>query len=729
MSENFFEESRILGIPTRISRIFELANNLWWSWHEEGRQVFRALDYSLWRTSGHNPVKQLRTIKTQKLEEAARDPTFLELYDDVMAKFDEEMTKPHDWCGQAKVNRPYGQIAYFSAEYAIHNSLPIYAGGLGVLAGDICKECSDRGLPLVAVGFMYPQGYFRQRISPEGDQQEDYTQLNFDEAPITPCAWPYGCGPLIPIQLADRQLYVKVWQVRVGLVNLYLLDTNVDENNPADRALSARLYTANQEERLRQLIVLGVGGVRVLRELKLNPVVWHANEDHTAFMMLERLRLERVNGASLEKAIQTVRQSTIFTTHTPVPAGHHVFSVTLMEQYARNFWESLNIDRETFLRLGQSVDLPSDKFNLTAFAFRLSSNANAVSKLHGKVTRHMWHVLWPDKKDDEVPILSITNGVHLPSWQAPEITELCEKHVNPELQEKQESQEFWKCTDKIPDDELWHEKQKLKARLIVAIQDRAMKRWNQDSISPQQVIAMGSLLDPYALTIGFARRFTEYKRPYLLLSDRERLKRILTDPEKPVQLIFAGKSHPADYASKQLLKQVYQVAMDRRFQGRVVFVEDYDLNLARELVRGVDVWLNMPRRLQEASGTSGMKASMNGGINFSVRDGWWAEGYNGKNGWAIGELQSDSPQDEDQKDADSIYRQLENEIIPLYYERDRMGVPHRWIGIVKEAIKTVAPTFSACRMMREYAQQMYLPAASQNSQNNGLEGKNVGTTG
>ena len=727
MSENFFEESRILNIPTRISRIFELANNLWWSWHEEGRQVFRALDYSLWRTSGHNPVKQLRTIKTQKLEDAARDPTFLELYDDVMAKFDEEMTKPHDWCGQAKVNRPYGQIAYFSAEYAIHNSLPIYAGGLGVLAGDICKESSDRGLPLVAVGFMYPQGYFRQRISPEGDQQEDYVQLNFDEAPIAPCAWPYGCGPLIPIQLADRQLYVKVWQVRVGLVNLYLLDTNVDENNPDDRALSARLYTADQEERLRQLIVLGVGGVRVLRELRLNPVVWHSNEDHTAFMMLERLRLERANGASWEAAIQTVRNNTVFTTHTPVPAGHHVFNLQLMEKYSRNFWESLNIDKDTFLKLGQSSGLPSDKFNLTALAFRLSSKANAVSKLHRTVTQRMWHVLWPDKNEEEVPILAVTNGAHLPTWQAPEITQLCQKYANPDLSEKQESAEFWKCTDKIPDDELWREKQKLKSRLIVAIQDRAMKRWNQGAITPQQVIAMGSLLDPYALTIGFARRFTEYKRPYLLLSDRDRLKRILTNPERPVQLIFAGKSHPADYASKQLLKQVYQVAMDRRFQGRIVFVEDYDLSLARELVRGVDIWLNMPRRLQEASGTSGMKASMNGAINFSVLDGWWAEGYNGKNGWAIGELQSDRPDEEDRKDADSIYKQLEDDIIPMYYERDRMGIPHRWIGIVKEAIKTVAPNFSACRMMKEYTQQMYLPAASQSNQNNG-EGSNFGKT-
>jgi glycogen phosphorylase len=723
MSENLFQETQ-LKIPTRISRIPELANNLWWSWHEEGRQVFRSLDYALWRTSGHNPVKQLRSINIQKLEDAARDPTFLELYDAVMTKFDEEMTKAHDWCGQTNLQKPEGPIAYFSAEYAIHNSLPIYAGGLGVLAGDICKECSDRGLPLVAVGFMYPQGYFRQRISPEGDQQEDYTQLDFDDAPISACAWPYGCGPLVPLQLGDRQLYLKVWQVRVGRVNLYLLDTNVEENNPADRSLSARLYTADQEERLRQLIVLGVGGVRVLRELKIEPTVWHANEDHTAFMMLERLRIERANGTSLEEAIQKVRSCTIFTTHTPVPAGHHVFHLQLMERYARNFWESLGIDKETFLKLGQPSGAP-DKFNLTAFAFRLSSRSNAVSKLHGKVTRGLWHILWPNINEDEVPILSITNGVHLPSWQAPEIKALCKKYVSSEMLEKQDNESKWKCAGKIPDQELWQERQKLKARLILTIQDRAMRRWTQDSITTQQIISMGSLLDPYALTIGFARRFAEYKRPYLLLSDVERLKRIITNPERPVQIIFAGKSHPADYLSKQLLKRVYQATTDRRFQGRLVFVEDYDLNLARELVRGVDVWLNTPRRLQEASGTSGMKASTNGVINLSVRDGWWAEAFNGKNGWAIGDLQADIPEEEDRKDTESLYRLIENDIVPLYYERDRVGIPHRWMGIVKEAIKTITPEYSACRMMREYTQQMYLPATMQQQKSEVLEGEIV----
>jgi starch phosphorylase len=702
------EESTRHQLPRRINRLNDFAKNLWWSWNEEGRQLFRSLDYGLWRTSGHNPVKQLNNMSEEKLETAARDPAFLELYDSVMTKFDGDMLKSPDWCTKTDISLPEAPIAYFSAEYALHNSLPIYAGGLGVLAGDICKESSDRGLPLVAVGFMYPQGYFRQRISDEGDQQEDYVQLDFNEAPISPCAWPFGCGPLIHIELGNRRIFLKVWEVKVGRVNLYLLDTNIEENSIEDRNLSARLYTADQEERLRQLIVLGVGGVQALKELQINPIVWHANEDHTAFMMLERLKMEKAKGLSFEQALENVKKNTIFTTHTPVPAGHHVFNVQLLDRYARNLWEPLNIDKNAFLALGQFPGLEPDKFNLTAFAFRLSIYANAVSKLHGEVTRRMWQVLWPQKPISEIPIFSVTNGVHVPSWQAPEIRELCMKYTPAQFLNHPDIEEYWNCLDYIPNELLWQVRQTLKSRLILTIQDRAQRRWSKGTVAPQQLTAMGTLLDPYALTITFARRFTQYKRPYLLFSNIQRLKKILTNPEKPVQLIFAGKSHPADYASKQLLKQVYQASLDRGFEGRIAFIEDYDLNLARELVRGVDVWLNMPRRLQEASGTSGMKAALNGTINLSVLDGWWAEAYNGKNGWAIGDFQTRS-EDEDERDADSLYNLLENEITKRYYERDRAGIPHRWINTIKESIKTIAPAFSACRMMRQYAQQMYLP--------------------
>jgi starch phosphorylase len=626
-----------------------------------------------------------------------------------MARLDIEMSRESDWCDGTELGKPHGRIAYFSAEFAIHNSLPIYAGGLGVLAGDICKEASDRGLPLVGIGFMYPQGYFHQHISVEGEQQEVYRQLDFQNAPISPCAWPYGCGPLIPVQLADRTIYVKVWQVRVGRTNLYLLDTNVEENVPQDRQLSARLYTADQEERLCQLYILGVGGVRMLRELQITPTVWHANEDHTAFMMFERLREEISKGTPYETAIEKVRKNTVFTTHTPVPAGHHVFPTFLLDRYAKNLWESLRIDKETFLSMGQYNGISPDKFNLTAFALRLASSSNSVSKLHGIVTRKMWQILWPEKNEEETPILSITNGVHLPSWQAPEIIHLCQKYLGSEMLRKQANEEYWNCLTDISDQELWQVHQTLKTRLINAIQERIQARWTEEAVTSQQVVAMGSMLDPYALTIAFARRFAEYKRPYLLLSDIERLKKIVIDDLHPVQIIFAGKSHPADYQSKQLLKQVHNLAMDRSFQGRIAFVEDYDLTLARDLVRGVDVWLNTPRRLQEACGTSGMKASLNGVLNLSVRDGWWDEGYNGKNGWSIDEFKSGTPQEQDKVDAENIYRLLENEIVPLYYDRDRFGVPHRWIKTAKEAIRTIAPLFNACHMMKEYTQNMYLP--------------------
>ncbi|HII85689.1 TPA: glycosyltransferase family 1 protein [Candidatus Bathyarchaeota archaeon] len=703
-------------IPKRIERLHELSNNLWWSWDEDGRQVFRSLDYELWRNSGQNPVKQLAEISRDRIEAAAADPAFLELYDSAIAKFDSYMLSKGTWCDQRHPEKFEGKIAYFSAEYAIHNSLPIYAGGLGVLAGDICKEASDIGLPLVSMGFMYPQGYFKQRISAQGEQQEVYTQLDFGEAPISPCAWPEACGPLVPVQLAERQLYVQVWLVHIGRVDLYLLDTNVPENKPEDRTLSARLYTADPEERISQLITLGIGGVRALRELRINPTVWHANEDHTAFMILERLREERKKGLPLDSAIENVRRSTIFTTHTPVQAGHHIFPHSLMDRYLHSFWESANIDRDIFLKLGQYEGMEPDKFSLTAFALRLSIQSNAVSRLHGGVARKMWQMIWPSQEEN--PISYITNGVHLPSWQAPEIADLCEKQMGKDWRQRQTESEFWNCVVSIPDEQFWELRQKMKNRLLLAIQDRAQKRWMENSVTTQQVLAMGSLLDPYALTIAFSRRFTEYKRPYLILSNPERLKKIVTNPLRPVQIIFAGKSHPADYQSKQLLKHVYQLAMDRGFQGRIAFLEDYDMLLARELVRGADVWLNNPRRLQEACGTSGMKASMNGVINLSVRDGWWDEAYNGYNGWAIDSFQGGSTAEEDKSDAESLYHLLENRIIPLYYTRDRKGIPHQWIKIAKEAIRTISPTYNACRMMREYTERMYKPAADASRSNN-----------
>ncbi len=717
MFKNLSRRFALCTLPKRIERLGELAYNLWWSWHEEGRQVFRSLDYGLWRTSGHNPVKQLRDIEIEKLELAAQDLAFLELYDSVMMKFDADMSKGCDWGEQANSQRHLGRIAYFSAEFAVHNSIPIYAGGLGALAGDVCKESSDQGLPLVAVGFMYPQGYFHQHISSEGEQQEVYTYLDFSESPISLCESPAGGSSLIRIPLADREICVKVWQVRVGRVSIYLLDTNVEANSPQERALSARLYTSDQEERLRQLVVLGVGGVRALQHLGIAPVVWHANEDHTAFMMLERLRIERARGVSLQTAMENVRRCTVFTTHTPVPAGHHVFPVQLMDRYSKNFWEALGVDREVFLSLGQYEGLDREHFNLTAFALNLSRHSNAVSKLHGEVTRSMWEGLWGKKSREHGPIGSITNGVHLPSWQAPEFGKLYEKCGGADCLREQDKTEVWNCVAQVPDEEIWQVHHQLKSRLINTITNKARQRLSEDFINPQQLVAMGSLLDPYALTIAFTRRFTEYKRPCLILTDIERLRKIVTNSLRPVQIVFAGKSHPADYQSKQLIKRVYQVAMDRGFQGRIAFVEDYDLNIAHALTRGVDVWLNNPRRLQEACGTSGMKASMNGVINLSILDGWWNEAYNGKNGWAIGAFDGGRMGDGSESDARSLYDLLEKEVVPLYYERDRAGIPRQWIKMMKEAMLSVSPVFNACRMMKEYANQMYLPATKDSELN------------
>jgi starch phosphorylase len=703
-------------LPERIKRLEELANNLWWSWHPKARELFRVLDYPLWRSGGHNPVKQLREISTDKLVAAASDPTFLNLYDSVMATFDADILDKNSWFSTKYPNVLDGPVAYFSMEFAIHNSLPIYAGGLGVLTGDLCKEACDLGLPLVGVGFMYPQGYFHQHISAEGWQEEIYEQLDFDEAPINPInpvprsKW---CGPLIQIKLGDRPLYIGVWQVRLGWDNLYLLCCDVDGNMPQDQQLCARLYTADQEQRIQQEIVLGIGGVRALRALGIKPSVWHANEGHNAFMMLERVREEVEQGATFTEALQRVRATTVFTTHTSVAAGHDIFPSSLVEKYLHSYWESLGISRETFLELGGQDGTSDQTFNMTVLALKITDHHNAVSQLHGKITRRMWHGLWPEVKEDEVPISYITNGIHVPTWAAPEISHLYEKHLGQDALERYDDTNLRELVLNIPDEELWAARQIIKRKLIGAVVERARQCSIERECMARQVLAMGALLDPNALTIGFIRRFTAYKRPELIFHDVERLKRIVTDRWHPVQIIFAGKSHPADFPSKQLLHHVYTLATDPEFQGRIAFVEDYDMHMAHYLVQGVDVWLNTPRRLQEACGTSGMKAAVNGVLNLSVRDGWWYEGYNGTNGWAIGdEVEAYDPKEEDNSDAEALYRLLAEEIVPLYYQRDRAGVPHGWMHMVKEAIDSIVPRFCARRMLKEYVEQMYIPAAS-----------------
>ena len=696
-------------LPERIGRLYELADNMWWSWHVEARSLFRTLDHPLWRSAEHNPVKQLLEISVEKLEAAAKDLAFLDRYDQVMADFDADLGATQCWLTTEHPELATETIAYFSAEFAIHNSLPIYAGGLGVLSGDLLKEASDLGLSLVGVGFMYPQGYFVQRISPEGWQEELYQQLNFDEAPVSHVLLPQGDRVIAKVKLENRTVFIGVWLVNVGRVRLYLLDTNLEGNTSADRELSARLYIADREQRIQQEIVLGIGGVRVLRALGIQPVVWHANEGHTAFMTLERVREEVEKGASFADAVKRVQSTTVFTTHTPVPAGHDVFPVDLVDKFFREFWGQLTIDRGTFLGLGQYAGSDGQIFNMTALALKMTERRNAVSELHGKVARRMWQSLWPNVKEDEVPLTHITNGIHIPTWIAPELYHPYAKHVGEDMLRNCDDPGIWEQILDMPDEELWSIRQSLKRKLIHVILEHAQEKWAKGEATAQQVLAIGALLDQDTLTIGFVRRFTEYKRPALIFRDIPRLKRIVNDKWRPVQIIFAGKSHPADFPSKHILHQVFSLATDREFQGRIAFVEDYNTHLARYLAQGVDVWLNCPRRLQEACGTSGMKASINGVLHLSVRDGWWYEAYNGKNGWAIGDV-TVRPEEEDQHDAESLYSLLEQQIVPLFYERNRAGVPHGWVQMVKEAIRSVSPRFCGKRMLKDYTEQMYLPA-------------------
>lgn len=700
-------------IPDRIGRLEELANNLWWSWHPEGRALFQHLDYTSWRLGGHNPVQQLYEISPEKLEAAANDATFLSLYDAAITAFDKDMTGD-SWYSTRYPALRQKPVAYFSMEFALHNSLPIYAGGLGVLAGDLCKEASDLGIPMVALGFMYPQGYFQQFISADGWQEEKYIELDFRKAPVNPLLLATGQKCLVEVPLKDRILHIGAWVVRLGRVNLYLLDTDIEENSPADRQLSNRLYTAEREHRLQQEILLGIGGVRVLRKLGITPLVWHANEGHTAFMMLERIREEVANGVVFDKALENVRKSSVFTTHTPVPAGHDIFSMELIRKYFEDYWPSLGMDRKTFLDLGRGTGSGENSFNMTILALKTTGRRNAVSRLHGNVTRRMWRNLWPNLTEENTPIMHITNGIHAPTWIAPEVYRLLQQYLDEDLLKRHDDPQEWQRIDDIPDEDLWQTHLLLKRKLFHIILEHAQLRWAESDANPQQILAMGSLLDHDTLTIGFVRRFAEYKRPDLLFKDVERLKRIVNSRWRPVQIVFAGKSHPADVASKKLLNHVYTMARDREFQGRIAFLEDYDMHLARYLVQGVDVWLNTPRRLQEASGTSGMKAAINGVLHLSVPDGWWHEAFTGENGWSIGdETIKAGIREEDGADAGALYRLLEEKVIPMYYTRNRNGLPEAWVSMMKRSMRSIAPVFNSRRMLKEYCEKMYLPAVEQ----------------
>ncbi len=702
--------STLSPLPERIARLEELALDLWWSWHP-ARDVFRRLDYQLWRATAHNPARMLWLIPREKLEVAATDPLFLARYDKAIAALDDARAARHTWWAHRFPHLNGQTIAYFSAEFALHQSLPIYAGGLGVLAGDHCKEASDLGVPLIGVGFMYPQGYFHQRLSAEGWQEESYEKINWADAPIQQALTPDGRPCVTAVPLGDRSVLVAVWQVRVGRVRIYLLDTDLEENAPWDRDLSARLYGGDRETRIQQEIVLGIGGVRTLRALGVEPAVFHLNEGHAGFVVLQRIRDLIEHGASFDVALDEIRRTTMFTTHTPVPAGHDAFPFHLVEKHLAGAWGTLGSHRERFLALGAYDNGSGSQFNMTALAIRSAGSTNAVSQLHGQVTRAMFAPMWPDLPEAQRPVSAVTNGVHVPTWIAGELSDLFSKYLGNDWLERHDDPALWEGVLTIPDQELWAVRQSLRRYLFTFVRDRARHRWVEEHVGIPRVVAAGTLLEPDALTIGFARRFTGYKRPELVFHDPERLARILNATGRPVQIIFAGKSHPADDIGKHHLQHVYRHALEPMFGGRVAFVDDYDLHVAHFLVQGCDVWLNNPRKPLEASGTSGMKAAINGVPHLSIGDGWWAEGFTGANGWVIdGGVGGDNYDAIDAGDADALYRLLEEEVVPAFYDRDESQVPRRWIATVKQAIITVAPRFSARRMVKEYTERMYAPA-------------------
>ena len=569
---------------------------------------------------------------------------------------------------------------------------------------------------MVAVGFVYTLGYFSQRITEDGWQEARYLRLKFDEHPIIPVMTTAGAPLSISVELPGRDVTARLWEIHVGRLPLYLLDTDVDGNSPSDRELTARLYTSDMESRISQEIILGIGGVRALRGLGYNPSVWHLNEGHSAFLTLERVREMVAAKHSTEEAIASVSASSVFTTHTSVAAGQDEFPLWLIDKYFSNFWPQLGLDREKFINLARHQNPWGETFSMPILALRMAEHRNAVAEIHGQVSRKMWNFVWPERRTEDVPITAITNGVHTGTWLARRLRHLYDRHLDQDWMEHIDDPAVWDKIDDIPDPDLWLVRRHLKRKLVAYMRERVRNQWLKDGVHPVQVIASGALLDPYVLTIGFARRFATYKRASLILRDIGRLLDIINRPNMPVQIIYAGKAHPADEPAKLLIQEVYRTVKRAENGGRLVFLEDYDMNLARYLTQGVDVWLNTPRRPNEASGTSGMKAAINGVINFSTLDGWWREGFNGKNGWAIGEEKDyDNIDQQDAADAISLYNILENQIIPLYYqERSSDGLPGDWIGLMKESISTLAPQFSIQRMVKEYAERMYLPAAQLN---------------
>ncbi len=702
-------------LPERLQGLHKLAYNLWWCWNAPAIALFRRIDADLFESLDNSPVRLLGATPPSRWNELLGDDGFLAHLDRV------EQSLDHYLCGHTWFGETYGpktpadgRVAYFSAEFGIHESIPVYSGGLGILAGDHLKSASDLGLPLVGVGLMYREGYFRQYLNPDGWQQERYPENDFFNLPLVLQTDASGQPVLVPIPLPGRDVRAKVWKIQVGRVPLFLLDCNIPENHVDDRNITAQLYGGDKENRIKQEIVLGIGGIRALRALNLEPTVCHLNEGHSAFCNLERIRILMENRKlDYAAATEAVKAGTCFTTHTPVPAGNEVFAPALIEQYLGLYMGALGIDRKAFLGLGrQNINDEGELFGMTVLALKTANVANGVSQLHGAVSRSMWKGLWPGLPEAEVPIAAITNGVHTQSWLSPEVAQIYDRYLGIQWEERPADHSAWKRIEQVPDAELWRTQERGRGRLVNFARARLREQLRRRGAPPGEVARAAEVLDPDALTIGFARRFATYKRGSLIFRDMERLAAIVNDKDRPVQIVFAGKAHPHDTEGKKVIAEVIHAARRAELRGRIVFIEDYDMNIARHLIQGVDIWLNNPRRPLEASGTSGMKVCVNGGQNLSVLDGWWVEGYQQDNGWAIGagEEYTDLAY-QDSVEGRAIYEMLENEIVPMFYTRNNDGVPREWLRRMKRSISTNVPVFNTNRMVQQYVEMCYWPSA------------------
>ena len=705
-------------LPAPLAPLERLAWNYWWSWAADGAAIFRDLEPEIWEECENNPRQLLAKTSAYRLAEAATDPVYLERVRRLDQNFQSYMASGTGWTIDDLKITPERPVAYFCAEFGVHNSLPLYSGGLGILAGDHLKSASDLRLPLIAVGLLYRYGYFRQRLRNDGWQEEHYGETFPNELPITLIKNADGSQMRVEVSIRERNVLAQVWRADVGTVQLYLLDTNISENVETDRWVTGHLYGGDRETRIVQEMLLGIGGVRLLRQLGVTPYVYHLNEGHSAFLTLELAReVIQQQQVKMADAIPLVRQQCVFTTHTPVAAGNDEFDAALvMRAFGSDYAKELGLSEEEFLALGRVDEKnKTERYGLTPLAIRMCRSTNGVSLKHGEVSRALWQKLWPEKKVEEVPISYITNGVHAPTWISPLLRYLFEKHIGQGWEKLLREADAWsEAVARISDEELWNAHSMLKERLIAFVRHRTTQSRLAAGEKADYIEAAKTMFDSDALTIGFARRVAGYKRWNLLLSDQQRLLRLINNEQRPVQFVFAGKAHPQDEGSKLVLQQLAQWKYDQAVRHRAVFLEDYDQEIARQLVQSVDVWLNVPRRPLEASGTSGEKVAMNGGLNLSILDGWWLEGYDGTNGFAIGSgfapasgTESGDVTAIDAADADSLYRTLEQEVVPLFYTRDEGGLPRQWITMMKRAIQTLAPKYNSNRMVEDYVRRVY----------------------